>query len=130
MVESACCRLRKRGGDAGLLRRGIGVGGVGESAGCAAPVLVAEGEGMSVSSRSAAAEERSVNSSTMGESQLRVVAIRTSGAGRGALCGRLTGLAERPETRLGAAAKGGGVGAAAGPGRGSGGPRGEGRRRR
>ncbi|XP_075822614.1 septin-7 isoform X2 [Microtus pennsylvanicus] len=64
---SACCRVRKWGSDAGRLRRGIGVGGFGESGGCAAPGLVAEGEGMSVSARSAAAEERSVNCSTMGE---------------------------------------------------------------
>lgn len=66
---SACCRVRKWGSDAGRLRRGIGVGGFGESGGCAAPGLVAEGEGMSVSARSAAAEERSVNCSTMGEPQ-------------------------------------------------------------
>lgn len=43
--ESACCRLRKRSSDAGRLRRGIGVGGFGESAGYAAPGLVAEGGG-------------------------------------------------------------------------------------
>lgn len=45
MEESACCRLRKQGSDAGRLRRGVGVGGFGESAGCAAPWLVAEGGG-------------------------------------------------------------------------------------
>lgn len=43
--ESACCRLRKRGSDAGRLRRGTGVGGFGESARCAALGLVAEGGG-------------------------------------------------------------------------------------
>lgn len=69
MGQSARCRVRKWGGDAGRLRCGIGVGGFGESAGCAAPWLVAEGEGMSVSARSAAAEERSVNCGTMGEPQ-------------------------------------------------------------
>lgn len=45
MEESARCCLRKRSSDSGRLRRGIGVGGFGESAGCAAPGLVAEGGG-------------------------------------------------------------------------------------
>lgn len=44
-VGSARSGLRKRGGAAGRLRRGIGVGGLGESAGCAAPGLVVEGRG-------------------------------------------------------------------------------------
>ena len=47
---------------------------------------------MSVSARSAAAEERSVNSSTMGESQLWAVATRVGGLGR---CGVL-----RPPDRV------------------------------
>lgn len=121
--EPICCRLRKRGNDAGRLRREIGVGGFGESAGCAAPGLVAEGEGMSVSARSAAAEERSVNSSTMGESQLWAAATRVGGSRRGGLCGHRTGLGERPEARWGRPLKEVGWGrrrargaAAAGPG--------------
>lgn len=80
--QSACCRVRKWGSDAGRLRCGIGVGGFGESAGCAAPGLVAEGEGMSVSARSAAAEERSVNCSTMGEPQPPAAGDPGSGSGR------------------------------------------------
>lgn len=82
MGRSACCRVRKWGSDAGRLRCGIGVGGFGESAGCAAPGLVAEGEGMSVSARSAAAEERIVNCSTMGEPQLPAVGDPGPGSGR------------------------------------------------
>lgn len=45
MEESASCSVRKQGSDAGQLRREIGVGAFGESAGCAAPGLVAEGGG-------------------------------------------------------------------------------------
>lgn len=120
MGQSACCRVRKWGSDAGRLRCGIGVGGFGESAGCAAPGLVAEGEGMSVSARSAAAEERIVNCSTMGEPQLPAAGDPGPGSGRAGTRRPL----DKPGNALGlegrAARQGGGGPGARRPGGGEG----------
>lgn len=81
---------------------------------------------MSVSARSAAAEERSVNSSTMGESQLWAAATQVGGSGLGGALRPPDRAGETPSDDVGSCGRRRWGGPAAGPGRGGGGPGGRG----